>query len=438
MRYPGSIITLSVFLFFCSAVPAAAESPVPFDWTGSSFQPHHPSIDALAAVLLDAETGTVLYAHNRHKVLPPASLVKLPVMYTLLEEVDRGNLDVDADIPIPSQAWAQNAPPHSSLMFLGPGQRASLNDLLLGLAVTSGNDAAVGAALLLDDSVESFVARVNQMLQEMGLQHTRLVEPSGYSRDNTTTADEFARFAREYVRSFPEAIERYHSVRSFGYPRAENLLPGSSEQVIMQQNYNRLLWIMPDADGLKTGTTPSAGYNLAATAERNGRRLISVVLGVQAGNSREGNMKRAEISRDLLEYGFREYVAMPPRLPDPGTVRMYGTAVASMDLYVDAEWAPGDSAEGSGEALPLVLPRQLAGSMQAVYEVPRRLRGPVQAGTQVGRVVFTFGEQEVFSAPVRAAQTAAKGPWWRRVLDWFRLWFERLQGTDFPPNSEDL
>ncbi|WP_169313542.1 D-alanyl-D-alanine carboxypeptidase family protein [Spirochaeta africana] len=431
-----AVMMFAVVVLFAGSLSGYAAAPD--DWADSAFLP--PSVPesldaAAAAVLLDAETGAVLYAHNRDEVMPPASLVKLIVMNALLDEVAEGRLGLYQDIPIPPEAWAQNAPPRSSLMFLGPGQRVSLHELLLGLAIPSGNDAAVAAALLLEDSVPAFVERVNRDLADRGYRYTRLVEPSGYSRDNTTTAEEFARFARSYVLRHPEAIERYHAVRQFGYPQLENLLHGNNEHVIMQQNYNRLLWIMPEADGLKTGTIPSVGFNLAATARRDGRRLIAVVLGVQADTPQEGNNLRAEVSRDLLEYGFREFTAAEPRLPDPGMVRLYGASQPQLPLYIDAPWARQAT---EGGPVPIMVPVELAGSIQAEYEIHRRIRGAVPAGAVLGRIVFTAGGQEVFQAPIRAGDSAAAGRWWQRLRDWFRLLWERLQGQPWPALLYDL
>lgn len=425
--------TTTAFLFFCVfLVPAAAETPsifsvsdrAPLNWSNSQFQPLLADVDARAAVLMDAQTGSVLYAHNSDEVLPPASIIKLVSMYFLLEEVSEGRLDLHADIPIPVAAWARNAPPRSSLMFLGPGQRASLHDLLLGLAIPSGNDAAVAAALLLADSVDEYVDLANRRLAGMGFEQTRMVEPSGYSRDNTTTAMEMAQFAYLYVNRHPEAISSYHSVRNYGFPLQENLLPGHFENPIYQQNYNRLLWIMPDADGLKTGTTPSAGYNLVSTAERDGRRLIAVVLGVDAPDSRNGNIKRAEVSRDLLEYGFNEFANVELEIPDPGMVRVYGSRVAEIQLYVDAAWA------SSGTAISL--PQNSMDSVTASFQVERRLRGEFQAGTELGRLVFYSNEQEIFSAPLRASDAAEQAPWWIRLRDWLIVLWEQIRGLEKP------
>ncbi|WP_319560909.1 D-alanyl-D-alanine carboxypeptidase family protein [Marispirochaeta sp.] len=405
-----------------------ADGP-PFNWTGSSFQPSAPEIEAMAAVLLDYETGAVLYSLNPDEILPPASLIKLLVMDAILDAVKTGKLDPQADIPIPPAAWSRNAPPRSSLMFLGPGQRASLDDLMLGLAIPSGNDAAVAAALLLDDSVEDFVLSMNRRLSSLGFEKTRMVEPSGYSLDNRTSAEEFARFSRGYIMRHPEAVEKYHSVPAFRYPRLENMLRGHHENTIYQQNFNRLLNIMPEADGLKTGTIPSFGYNLAATAQRNGRRLVSVVLGVQAESTREGNDKRARVSRELLEYGFSEYRLIDPDVPVPGTVRLYGAEYREVPLYIDAAWAR------EGESF--VIPAAFKEKIEAELRVVRRLRGPIPAGAELGRLVYSVHGEELFSVPVRSISGAEQAAWWKQLADCALIVWERVQGEKIPPRVNE-
>lgn len=422
LRRPDTILVV-LLLLVSSAGTASA-----IDWTETPYQPDFSGLDARAAVLLEVADGSVLYARNRNEVLPPASIVKLFAMDILLERVKDGELDLDDDIPIPAAAWAQNAPPQSSLMFLGPGQRANVDDLLLGLAVPSGNDAAVAAALLLEDSIDAFVQRVNQGFAAAGYRNTRLVEPSGYSPENTSTAAELARFAREYVQRHPEAIERYHSIRTYGYPQPENLLPGNSEGVVMQQNYNRLLWIMPEADGLKTGTIPEVGYNLAATAERDGRRLIAIVLGVQADNPLVGNRLRAEQARDLLEYGFREYATEGISLPDPGSVRLYGAAAREVGLYIDAPW----------HGTPFSIPRGIRERVSAHLELPRRLHGGVTGDAPLGRIIFSVDGRELAAAPLRTEREVPAGAWYQRLLGWLQLLIERIRGNPFPPTEEQL
>jgi serine-type D-Ala-D-Ala carboxypeptidase (penicillin-binding protein 5/6) len=419
-RIRPAVLPLALALFL--SLPAFAEG---FDWSASPLRPPFGPVDALSVILLDASSGGVLYAQNADEVLPPASMIKLIAMDELLSEVDAGRLSLAQDVPLPPASWARNAPPGSSLMFIGPGQRASLDELLAGLAVPSGNDAAMAAALLLEPSLPSYLARVNGRLAAEGYAHTRLVDASGYSEFNATTAREFARFTLGYVARHPYALGRYHSLREFIYPKPENLLPGHRESGVIQYNYNRLLWLMPEADGLKTGTTPEVGFNLAASAARGDRRLIAVVMGVRGEPGISGNDKRASIARDLLEYGFSAFEKVIPELPEPGSVALYGASERSLKLRLDASWAEG-----------LTLPVGLGARLRYELEATRRVWGAVAEGAALGELRLYAGDTLLAQAPLRAASGAAEGNWLRRVVDWLRAQFERLSGQAFPERPD--
>ena len=174
---------------------------------------------AESAILIDTANGTVLYSKNADEVIPPASMTKLFSMYVVEEEVSAGNLSYDQIIPLPPESWACNMPPHSSLMFLGEGQRVTLEELLLGLSICSGNDAAYALAYTICGTMEAFVERMNQVAADLGLVHTHFVESSGYSELNTTTAREMAAFCRVYLEKHPDSLSRYHSVQKFPYPK---------------------------------------------------------------------------------------------------------------------------------------------------------------------------------------------------------------------------
>ncbi|MDR0730140.1 MAG: serine hydrolase, partial [Treponema sp.] len=165
-----------------------------------------PAIVSRAALLLDAETGTVLYEKNADEPIPPASLTKLMTAHIALREAAAGTISLDETMQPPRESWAINQPPRSSLMFLAAGQQVSLRELLLGLAVPSGNDAAVAVALRLAPTVADFVDIMNGEATRLGLHMTHFVEPSGISEHNLTTAREFARFCQYYLTLYPQAL----------------------------------------------------------------------------------------------------------------------------------------------------------------------------------------------------------------------------------------
>ena len=210
-----------------------------------------PQLDiwAKSAILIDVSNGNVLYQKNADLIIPPASMTKLFAMYVVEEEVAAGRLSYDQVIPLPTESWACNMPPHSSLMFLGKDQRVTLEELLLGLSICSGNDAAYALAYTVCGSMEEFVERMNRAARELGLKNTHFVESSGYSELNKTTAREMADFAGAYLRRHPESLHRFHSVLDFTYPKERNLAPGDK---LVAQDFTQGL-PGPGRQGAETG-----------------------------------------------------------------------------------------------------------------------------------------------------------------------------------------
>ena len=261
--------------------------------------------DAKSVVLLDYDTKRVLYARRPNLIFPPASLTKLVTIYTALIEAGKKNVDFKTIVPISEAASYYNAPPNSSLMFLEKGQRVNFEELLKGLAVSSGNDAAVAIAeFMAGGDLGSFVNLMNINVLNLGLLNMHFVDTSGYSDSNEITAIEMALFSGTYIEKF-EFMLRIHSLESFIYPKPENLGDKSASNVLnlKQHNKNLLIYSYPYADGLKTGYIGKSGLNIVATAKRGEMRLISVILGVDNG----GEKRRALIAEKLFEYGFNNY-----------------------------------------------------------------------------------------------------------------------------------
>ncbi len=275
------------------------------------------NIHAKSAILIDAATGWILYEKNADQVIPPASMTKVVLMYLALDALEKGQVKLTDKIDVPPEAWAKNAPPHSSLMFLGKDQNVTFEEILIGMNVVSGNDAAVAVAMTLFGTVENCIAKMNEMMQTLGLTKTHFVEVSGYSENNLTTAREFATFSRSYITRFPESLQKYHSIKSFTYPKKHNLppyidyedakvngIPLEGTMPITQKATNRTLDVIPGADGLKTGYIDESGYNLSLTVFRDGTRLISVTMGGPGNGSIEGNKYRTEDSLSIMNWGF--------------------------------------------------------------------------------------------------------------------------------------
>ena len=189
-------------------------------------------ISAKAAVLMDATTGEIVFEKNGDDIIPPASLTKLMTIHIALDEVAGGNASLDEVVPITRPSWAASQPPGSSLMYLANGHIVTLHELLLGLSINSGNDAAVAVALRFAPTVAEFAERMNKEARELGLTETYFVEPSGISAHNLTTAREFAQFAQAYINLHPEVLENYHSVRSLFIPRLKISRPLTAQTTV--------------------------------------------------------------------------------------------------------------------------------------------------------------------------------------------------------------
>ena len=285
--------------------------------------PAPPALTARSAILIEARTGAILFENHADDPIPPASLTKLMTLHIALQRIDDGLLDPSRVIMPPPDSWARNLPPHSSVMFLGPGQRLTINELLKGLVVDSGNDAAVALADVIAGSVPAFADVMNEEASRLGYHVMRFVEPSGLSSANLITAREYVDFCRRFVTLHPRALTDLFSLRELTYPLPENLSGDNNERPITQKNTNILLGHYEGVDGLKTGHIDESGYNFAATARRGNMRLISVILGVPDQVPGGGLRMRAVESEELLDYGFSNFTLVQPTYAPPSPVRVW-------------------------------------------------------------------------------------------------------------------
>lgn len=262
-RWFGSFALVLCCLFY--ALPAGAD------------------LDVRSAILYDMRSGRELYAQNADRAIPPASLTKIMTMYVIMDQVNAGKFRLDETVKV--SAWA--AKQGGSRMHLKAGERVTLDRLLMGIAVSSGNDAAMAAAEHVAGSEKAFVRMMNEKAALLGMRNTVFVNPHGLpSEKQVTTARDMLTLSRSYIKSHPRAL-RYHQMTEINHR-------GS-----VTHNKNPLLKDCPGADGLKTGWVNASGYNLIATVRRGDTRLIGVVLG--SANSRV----RAREMRNLMEAGFK-------------------------------------------------------------------------------------------------------------------------------------
>lgn len=383
--------TPAVFLLalLCCA-PAGAASLVPAP----------PSINADAYLLLDYLTGEVLVAHNIDERLPPASLTKLMTSYILAEEVDAGRLTLDDEVTVSRNAWSQNPTFRgSSLMWIEPGKRVTVGELEKGIVISSGNDATVAIAEHIAGSEEAFVALMNNYAEQLGLDATHFENTHGLPNpDHLTTARDLGVLAVATIRDHPE---RYKVYRELSYTYND----------ITQYNRNHLLREDPSVDGLKTGYTSVAGYGLVASAERDGMRLISVVLGSNSTRSRKAE------TRALLNYGFRFYENLE--------------LVTAGDILASSRVWKGlvDSVDGGLlESVNVVVPRSKA-VPEVLVRFDEPLQAPIARGDRVGQVqVFLDGEL-LIEQPLQALATVEPAGFFRRLWDGFLLWLSQFFGV---------
>jgi D-alanyl-D-alanine carboxypeptidase (penicillin-binding protein 5/6) len=367
-----------------------------------------PEISSLAAVLMDATSGELLYAKNENYVIPPASLTKLMTIHIALSEVAAGRASLDDIVALPPESWASNQPKGSSLMFLNVGQTVTLRELILGLVIPSGNDAAVAVALHFAPSVEAFAERMNQEARNMGFIKTYFVEPSGISEFNLVTAFEFAQFCREYVRLYPDALQDFHTVPEFAYPTADNVAERyrSRPGTIVQYNHNPLLGTFEGTDGLKTGYIDESGYNLALTARQGDTRLISVTLG--ATSSKERNDDGAA----LFTWGFEHFHTLSP-VPAPLTPLPVWKGKADEVRVAPSEQLEFTTFTERGHDL----------RWEASYLDP--IIAPVPVGTTVGELTLYDSLGELKRLPIITTTEVEKGGFFKRLWDSIRLFFRK-------------
>jgi D-alanyl-D-alanine carboxypeptidase (penicillin-binding protein 5/6) len=237
-----------------------------------------------AAVLMDANSGELLYAYNPDTSIPPASLTKILTLYLVFDAMQEGRVRLDDQVPVSRKAWRTRG----SKMFVKAGDLVPLEDLIKGIAVDSGNDASVAVAEFLARSERAFVAKMNEKLRDLNIRNTQIETVHGLpARHQYTTAADMAALARAYIQAHPEALQ-YHQMTSYTYRN------------ISQHNRNRLLLEDSSVDGLKTGYTRKSGYHLVATAKRGQQRLIAVVMECRNRKIREREAMR------LLNLGFQQ------------------------------------------------------------------------------------------------------------------------------------
>ena len=402
--------TLSCALFAAVAVlsaPATAKSPVILAAKAPASAPQvappsapvvlqspgapiAPTIAAASWVLVDTLSGQTLGAANPDERRDPASLTKLMTAYVAFGALRAKTITPSQMVQVSQRAWKAEG----SRMFIEPRKAVSVDELLHGVIIQSGNDASIAVAELVSGSEEAFVARMNEEAARLNLTSTHFVNATGLSHpQHYSTAADIARLAAALIRDYPEFYPIY-SQKDFRYNN------------ITQSNRNRLLWTDPYVDGVKTGHTDSAGWCLVASAKRADRRLVSVVLGAASDAS------RAAESQKLLNWGFQAF----------DTVSLYQSGKPVTTLRV---WKGGKQEVNAGFVADryLTLPKGKADKLALTLESKEPLIAPVLNGQPVGMVKVALEGQPVAEFPMIALEEVPLANLFGRAVDTVKLWF---------------
>jgi D-alanyl-D-alanine carboxypeptidase (penicillin-binding protein 5/6) len=342
-----------------------------------------------AALLLDSDSDSVLYEKNGDQLVAPASLAKLMTLEFVFNEIKQGHIKLDDEFPISENAWRKGgAPSHGSTMFAAIHSKVKLDDLIHGIIVDSANDACIAVAEALAGNEPEFGAMLTKRARQIGLEKSTFTNATGYSDpDLRVTAREMAALARHIMKTYPEFYP-YFAEREFTWNN------------IRQQNRNPLLAMGIGADGLKTGETAEAGFNLVGSTVQDGFRLIVVITGARS------DKERAEEARKMLEWGFHGFEArvLFAEGQTIGEAKVFGGNTRYVPLV-----APG--------TIRLMMPRNGSERLLAriVYTGP--VPAPVSKGQSIGKLKVWRGDKLALEVPLQAAEDVGKGTMSQRAVD---------------------
>ncbi len=330
------------------------------------------SLDAKAFLLTDYQTGQALASKNANERIEPASLTKLMTAYVVFAALKQNRIALDQQVPVSERAWRMIG----SRMFIEPNKAVTVDQLIKGMIVQSGNDACIALAETIAGTEEIFVHMMNKEASRLGMKNTRFMNTTGLPNpDHYTTAYDLTLLATAIIRDFPDYYPLY-SLKDYTY------------NDITQKNRNRLLWLDPHVDGLKTGWTKSAEFCLITSAKRDDRRLLSVVIGAKSDKARSMESQR------LLNYGFQFY----------DTLHLYkkNQSLTTIKLWKGTQ----DSLKaGFNRDVFFTLPKGQSDKLKATMEYKQPLVAPIIPGDRVGKVNFTLNGKPIATYPLVALET---------------------------------
>jgi D-alanyl-D-alanine carboxypeptidase (penicillin-binding protein 5/6) len=385
LNFSAKAILIGITLLFCSFSTIAAPAIIP----------RPPEIAASSFILMDAKTGHVIVEKNADEALPPASLTKIMTAYIAAEEVKLGNINYGDEVHISEKAWRMEG----SKMFVGVNTRVSVEDLLRGIVIQSGNDASVAMAEHIAGSEDAFADMMNQYAEILGMSETSFTNASGLDTEeyyNRMSARDLAKLAGATINNHPDHYAMY-AEREFTY------------NDIRQPNRNTLLFRDRNVDGMKTGWTEAAGYCLVASAQRDDMRLITVVMGTASEEA------RAIETQKLLTYGFRYFE----------THKLYSSNQTLSNVKV---WSGEQSAVdlGIADEVFITIPRGQAEEMTASIDVDEVITAPLAQGQVMGTINVVLEDDLLYQGEIIAMQAVEQGGFIKRFMDWLTMMFTNL------------
>jgi D-alanyl-D-alanine carboxypeptidase (penicillin-binding protein 5/6) len=353
--------------------------------------PSPPIIGATSYLVIDSKTGYEIATLEPDKAVAPASLTKLMTAYVVFKALRENQIGLDDEVTISEKAWRAEG----SRMFIEVSKRVSIRDLLLGMIVQSGNDASIALAEHIAGTESVFAEIMNQYASALGMHSSNFLNATGLPDDNHySTARDLSTLARAIITEFPDYYQWY-SVKEFTFNN------------ITQPNRNNLLWRDDSVDGMKTGHTDAAGYCLVSSAERDGMRIVSVVLGTASAKA------RIDGSQALINFAFRFF--------ETRLLYKAGEEIAKARIWKSAKET---SSLGVLDDLYITVQRGAYDSLESILNIPAILEAPVAAGQPLAELKVSLDGVDVLSEPLRALDDNPAGSFWQKTRDSIGLWFE--------------
>jgi D-alanyl-D-alanine carboxypeptidase (penicillin-binding protein 5/6) len=405
-RQVAAALASAIVLISTGASPVlAASAPVPAATTASA-QPTAPAMSAVGLlstipapviaarswVTIDVTSDQVLAEDRGDERVEPASLTKVMSAYLVFNALKEKRLTLEQTVNVSDKAWRTGG----SRMFIEPRKPVTVDELIRGMIIQSGNDATVALAEAVSGSEEAFATLMNQEAARLGLKNTHFVNSTGLpDPTHVTTTRDLALLAKRLIQDHPAYYAAYYKERSFTYNK------------ITQPNRNRLLFLDPSVDGMKTGHTDAAGFCLIASAMRGDRRILTVMVGAASEHA------RAQESLKLMNWSFQNF----------DTVRVYA---ANQPVVEPQVWKGSTKTAklGSSTAIWVTVPRGQAGNIKSAIERTDPLVAPLQAGQQVGTLKLTLNDKPVREVPLRVLEPVELSGIFGRAFDSMRLWFQ--------------